>query len=387
MHPAPMPGSTRAQRLIDPCGRFLPALVYHDLRDRLRGDGQRAKARWGALERPDAPGKLVWVVAGSSRSSVRLAVEIARAIMARRLDLSITLTFETAHADLLHALGSSRRLAWGYAPADYAVCMQAVWRRLLPFGIVLAGVAPRPNLTRLSEACRHSMLVAPPAFAPGRYERIYPRHGSVFDGKHSAAPADFDVLLLPSCAPEHARASDLTAGRGAFLLHGADPQKAKRIFALFRGHLPDCLLLLSGSASRALAPYSSDTVKLSTWTGLPIAPEKLVLLDDSALLPAIMPGIWGAHFDEPDTDALWQALAAGAWVTATPASSIQAPGAQAAIGAIDEDNALIAAWSALDNDRLTRDGAAETSRRAFAAEHKLAHATMADMLDRVCAWH
>jgi len=386
MHHAPMAGSSRTQRLIDPCGRFLPALLYHDLRDRLRGEAQRAKARWGALERPDAPGKLVWVVAGSSRSSVRLAVEIARAIMARRLDLSITLTVETAYSDLLHSLGSSRRLAWSYAPADYALSMQAVWRRLLPFGIVLAGAPPRPNLTRLSEACRHSMLVAAPVFAPGRYERIYPRHGAVFDDKHSAAPADFDVLLLPSAAAEHARAADLTAGRGAFLLHGADPQQAKRIFALFRGHLPDCLLLLSGAASRALAPHASETVKLSTWTGLPIAPDKLVLVDDPALLPAIMPGIWGAHFDAPDTDTIWQALAAGARVTAKSGWSMQAPSAQSAIGAIDEQNALIAAWSTLDSNQLTREAAAATSRRAFAAEQKLAHAAVTDMLDRVCAW-
>lgn len=267
-----------------------------------------------------------------------------------------------------------------------ALAMQAVWRRLLPFGIVLAGVAPRPNLTRFSEACRHSMLVAPPVFAPGRYERIYPRHGVVFDDRHSAPPADFDVLLLPSGA-EHARASDLTAGRGAFLLHGADPQKAKRIFALFRGHLPDCLLLLSGPASRALAPYSSETVKLSTWTGLPIAPEKLVLMDDPAMLAAIMPGIWGAHFDEPETDAIWQALAAGARVTAKSGESIQAPSAQPAIGAIDEDNALIAAWSTLENNQPTREAAAETSRAAFAAEHRQARATVTEMLDRVCAWY
>ena len=55
----------RMPALTDPCGRFLPALVVHDLRDRLRGRAHRANARWGRLRRPHASGRLVWIVSGA----------------------------------------------------------------------------------------------------------------------------------------------------------------------------------------------------------------------------------------------------------------------------------------------------------------------------------
>jgi hypothetical protein len=56
--------------LTDPCGRFLPALIVHDLHDRLYGRSRRANARWGRLERPDAQRRLLWIVSGAE-----LAVE------------------------------------------------------------------------------------------------------------------------------------------------------------------------------------------------------------------------------------------------------------------------------------------------------------------------
>src|SRR5690606_5305095 len=128
-------------------------------------------------------------------ASVRLGVELTRALVARRLDISALFTYEAEHADLLAPLARSPRIASGYGPADYVGSMHAVWRRLLPFGIVLAGVAPRPNLLALCETSRHALLVAPPVPAGGRFERIYPTHDAPVPGRWSAPQADFDVLL------------------------------------------------------------------------------------------------------------------------------------------------------------------------------------------------
>jgi hypothetical protein len=374
--------------LTDPWGKFLPALVYHDLSDRLRGQTRRASARWGAIDRPKSPGKLVWVVAGSTRTSVRLAVETARAILARRLDLSIVLTFEAEYPDLLASVGTSARIAFGYAPADYAGSMNAVWRRLLPFAVVLTGVTPRQNLLRLCEACRHTVLIAPPELVRGRFERIYPTHGAAYEGSNTARAADLDVLLLPQPAgSDFGRIADATAGRGLFQWHGADPQVVKRLFALFRGHLPEDVMLVSGPVVRSLIPCSGEVLPLSTWPGTPIGPEQLVLVDDPAWLLAGAADAWAAHFSTPAADAIWQALAAGACVSAEESVLPISPNARAATRRIEDENLLISTWSALSQDRAYRQSVVETSRRAYATEHELAHTAVTELLDRVCSWH
>jgi hypothetical protein len=376
-----------ARRLTDPCGKFLPALVYHDLRDRLRGHGERANARWGGIDRPNAPGKLVWVAAGASRDSVRLGVEFARAILARRLDVSLTLTFEQEHPELLAPLATSNRIAWAYAPADYAASMNAVWRRLLPFAIVLAGIAPRPNMRRLCESCRHALLIAPPASISGRYERIYPAHGTVHAGANVAPPADLDVLLVPGrSGSDIGRLVEASPGRGLYLWHGEDVAAAKRLYALFRGHLPEEIMLVSGPACAGLADYVAETLRLSTWNGEPLIPDKLVLVDDPTLLPATAADLRAAHFELPALDTAWQALAAGAVVSAREGARLGAPNARAVLRSAADENALVADWARLAADDALRVAAASASSAAYAAERDLAYATVTELLDRVCAW-
>lgn len=372
--------------LLDPWGRFLPTLLFHDLRDRLAGRRQRARARWGAIERPDAPGKLLWIACGTSRESVRLAVELTRAIAARRRDLSLTLTFETEYPDLLASIESNPRIAWSYAPADYVGSMQAVWRRLLPFGIILCGVNPRPNLIRLSGACRHALLVSPPGFAVGRYERIYPGHRATFEGRNVAPAADLDVLMLQPASTDDARLSGMLAARTAYLWHGSDAAKAKRIFALFRGRLPHSVMLASGPVVDALRRHATETVTLSDWPGQPVPPDRLLLLDSPDAFAGLGPGPTAAHFDAPARRLLWQALAAGAQVSAAAADWIDAPNARAVTGIVDDENALIDAWRGLDASPEARTNALARSRSAFADECTLARNAADELLGRVGTW-
>jgi len=385
------PGTDRgevARQLTDPCGKFLPALVYHDLRDRLRGHRQRARARWGAVHRPNAPGKLVWIAAGESVDSVRLGVELARAVHARRLDVSIMLTFEQHYPELLLPLGGSNRIAFDYAPADYAGCMHSVWRRLLPFAVILAGTSPRQNMIRLCQACRHAILVAPPASVSGRYERIYPAHATAHEGANIAPAADLRVLMLPMrTGSDIGRLADASAGRGLFLWHGRDVRVAKRLFALFRGHLANAIMLVSGPICDELASESpQQTLRLSTSGDAPLVPEKLVLVDDPALLSVVAADVWAAHWTCEEPDALWQALSAGARVTAPPDVLPYAPNARAVIGCPVDENALILDWLQLSQDDARRGNAIAVSQRAYAAERDLAFSTVSELLDRVCAW-
>lgn len=371
---------------LDPCGAFLPALIAHDVLDRLRGERKRARARWGKVERPAATGKLLWVVAGATRQSVRLGVELARAILARRRDLSIALTFECEYPELLGAVESEPRIACGYAPADYAGAMHAVWHHLLPFGVILAGVIPRPNLIRLSEACRHALLVSPPGFAPGRYERIYPGHRQIYEGRNVAPASDLEVLMLPSAIQDDAGLGGIAAGRTVCLWHGSDADAAKRIYALFRGHLPHAILLASGPATATLARHTSETIRLSAWAEQPVPPDKLVLLDDPAALAALMPNMIGAHFDLHDKDLMWLALAAGACVSVATVEGIDAPGARSELRQIGDENTLIDYWRSFDADPRLRVQAAASARQAFAAELSAAQHAIGELLARVSAW-
>ena len=374
--------------LTDPCGKFLPALVYHDLRDRLQGHRQRARARWGAIHRPSSPGKLVWIAAGESRDSVRLAVELARALLARRLDISVTLTFERSYPDLLTALGASNRVACDFAPADYAGCMHSVWRRLLPFAVILAGVAPRSNMVRLCQACRHAMLVAPPESVSGRYERIYPAHGTRHEGANIAPAADLGVLMLPSRAgSEIGRLADQAAGRGLYLWHGDDVAAAKRLFALFRGHLPNDIMLASGPVCDSLAAaYPDETLRLGTWADSPLIPEKLVLVDDPQWLTTVAADAHAAHWALPQFEPLWQALAAGARVSCEPAALPESPNARSVIERHGDENELIYDWLQLSRNCAWREAMNAASRDAYAAERDLAYNTVSELLDRMCAW-
>jgi hypothetical protein len=373
--------------LTDPCGRFLPALIVHDLRDRLHGRSRRANARWGRLERPDAQRRLLWIVSGAERASVRLGVELTRALVARRLDASALFTYEVEYPDLLAPLARSPRTGWGYGPSDYIGAVQAVWRRLVPFGIVVAGMAPRPNLSALCEANRHALLVAPPLPVSGRFERIYPSHAAPCTGGHCAPQSDFDVLLnTPEEDADSPRALIGAAARRLWWWHGADAAAARRMFALFRGHLPDDVLIVSGEACAALALETQGVMPLSAWERVPAAPGTLVLADEPGWLKALAPHLSAIHLATDHADSLWQALAGGSIVSAPTAATLASPGIAAAVVRADDENDLIAAWMRLGADAGLRERTVHAARLAYNAENRLAVANATELIERVCRW-
>jgi hypothetical protein len=341
------------------------------------------------LNRPNGTGKLIWIVSGSTHHSVRLGVELARAIVARRLDVSVTLTFETDYPDLTAPLERVQRIGWGYGPADYVGSMNAVWRRLLPFGIILAGVMPRRNLLRVAEATRHALLVAPPEGVAGRFERIYPDHAAPSVGANCAPAADLDTLLTQADV-EPNFASLVNAGAADQQLwwwHGVDVLVAKRLFALFRGHLPKDVLFVSGSAVAGFTRESGPVIRMSTWERTPISAGSLVLVDDPQWIAALAASASGAHFDEPQPDWLWQALAGGASVSTPGRVDVPSPNALAAVSLAEDENEVIQAWSKLRADPTQARIASDSSRRAFWSERRTAQDVVAELLDRVLRWN
>jgi hypothetical protein len=373
--------------LIDPCGRFLPALFVHDLRDRLQGQSRRANARWGRLQRPDSQRRLLWIVSGASRESVRLGVELTRALVARRLDACAFLTYETEYPELLAPLERSPRTASGYGPSDYIGAIQAVWRRLAPLGIVVAGVAPRPNMLALCQASPHALLVAPPRPVQGRFERIYPSHAMPCAGSPCAAPADLGVLLnAPAEDADSARTLLGAAARRLWWWHGDDAAAAKRLFALFRGHLQHDVLIVSGPACTALAMESDALLRLSAWERVPAAPGTLVLADEPGWLQALASHVCAIHFAVEDADAIWPALAGAAAVSVSPPVRAASPQLASAVVSAGDENDVIQNWVRLGSDAEAREHRAQASRRAYATESRLAAGNAAELIERVCRW-
>jgi hypothetical protein len=373
--------------LTDPYGNFLPSLLYHDVRDRLGGRRASANARWGWLSRPAQAGKLIWICAGASRNSVRLGVELARAIVARRLDVMVTLTFEAEHPDLLEPLARAVRINWGYGPADYVGSINALWRRLMPFALVIAGVTPRRNLLNVAAHARHALLVAPPRAVTGRFERIYPTHAAPCPSANSAPATDLDTLLTQAqVEPTFAAAVNGGRERKLWWWHGADAAQALRFVALFRGHLPGDLLFLSGPICSVLQDAPGKMERLSSWDRTPITQDALVLADEARWLPALGACAMGVHFATPDPDALWQALAGGAFVSTAGSVDVASPQLASSTGLFDDDTDVALSWAALRADPIKARIAADASRRAFWAERRLAQDVIGELLERVLKW-
>jgi hypothetical protein len=252
---------------------------------------------------------------------------------------------------------------------------------------VVAGVAPRPNLLALCEASRHALLVAAPRPVSGRFERIYPSHAAPCGGGPCAPQADFDLLLnAPAEDADAARALLGAAARRLWWWHGADARAAKRLFALFRGHLPHDVLIVSGAACAALALESEAVVRLSAWERVPATPGTLVVADEPGWLEALAPSLSAIHLAAEDSDCLWQALAGGSIVTVPAQSRIASPHLAAAVLRAADENELIATWKRLGAEPQWREAASRASRQAYAVENRLAATNAAELIERVCRW-
>jgi len=305
--------------LLDPCGRFLPALLLHDLKDRLQGRRERANARWGRIHRPQTPGRLVWVASGRTRASVRLGAELTRALVASRDDIAALFTYEAQYPELLAPLAAAPRTRFDFGPADYIGAVHAMRHRLLPLGIVVAGMTPRPNLRTLCEASAHALLVAPPSAVDARVERIYPAPAAPSAGERCAPVADFDALLHAPVQPAPVAAP----ARWLWWWHGSDPAAARRLAALFRGHLPQYRLGIAGPAAAVLGRQAEATRPWrESGARLPEAAKPIVAEEPGWTVEAAAYS-FGVHFATADPDALWQA-AANRWaVSAATTAAIE----------------------------------------------------------------
>lgn len=375
----------------DPFGSFLPALWYWGLRDRLEGRAGRANARWGWLKPPEARGKVIWIVCGGERRSVRLGAELARAIRHKRLDVRLVLTLEQEYPELTAPLSGLEKTGWGHGPCDHPRAVRRAWERLNPFGIIFAGTCPRPYFAKACAGLSHALVIAA-ACKPERLERHYPAtRAQAEQCRHldQAPVADLITLVTPAQVDPNFKTL-VTGGseRHLWWWHGNDRRRIAPLITEFRHAFPQDILFVSGPVlSGDGHPPFAETMRISQWNRRPMAPAAAVLVDDPKWLPALAAACTAAHVVARDTDILWQALAGGAAISCENTNWLPKPPLASTASLVKGDQDLLQRWREYrDNPILARERG-DAARRAFWEERRLAAEVSEELLQRVFEWN
>jgi hypothetical protein len=402
-------------------GSRLLDLWRADLRDRLRGARARANARWGFLRPPPGRGRLVWVMADSSRASVRLAVDVLRALREKRLDLRLVLTFEHEYPELLERTGGLERCAVGYGPADVPAAVRRALESLEPIGVVFVR-RPVPAGLAAALAARAVHAVAlnapPPAFGGKdsrptacRLEAVYPSNqaeargwGRVIGVEFIALAADF--LSLLAAAQVEPRFHRLVSGtarepRPLWWVQGLDAVQAAAWVTAWRASplaRQGVLCLGPGenedAGQAAWAAVGAD-VRLSRWPRTPLSAGSIVLVDEDRWWPALAAAASGIHLgSHAGVTALWQALAGGAPVSVADRDSylaLEGNGAaqsevSSALHLIADPIEVLTHWREYADDVPQARRAGDRVRRLLWQVRRRAQVLSADFLERVYDW-
>ena len=357
----------------DPFGSNRLGLWLADRLDRKKNQIARIAARWGWLKPMGERGKVVWVMAGAKKNSVRLAVELVRAIRQKRLDIRIILTFEHEYPDLLNLLDDCDKTGWGFAPCDHPRALSRAMQRLSPFGMILVDTEARPQLSKLLARHEHVLLVNPPHAVNFNCEHIYN------DPTQTAASgADMQVILVQAQIDPNFR-SLINHGKERHLwwLHGA----AASVSAIFAQQLfefdRDAVLFISGASPAAAY------LAISQWDRSPVSDGTIIWVDDEKWLPAISAAVTATHFVKIDSVILWQAMAGGAAISCATAQELPRMTLSAAITTSSNPFEI---WRTYRTNAILARQQGDGARRLFWQERRLAETESQALVTRVFEW-
>lgn len=368
----------------DAFGSFLPTLLYADWQDRRRGDEARIAARWGYLKRPADRGKLIWLQCGSNDDSIALGGELTAAIRDRRHDVQLVLTVERAAPLLETRLQGLARTAWGYAPSDRPAALARTFSRLEPFALIFCGVAPRPNMAKMSAQVKHVLAVAPPTCATlPAIERVYPAsdaQASACQRHAQAERADLQTIMVEAQVdPNFITLVNGPHSRHLWWLHSADARRAAEFVRQFRQRFADDVLFISGAWPEAAAP-------ISRWDRSVLPAGSIIALDEDKWLPAIAASVSATQLESPLACVLWQAMAGGAAVTHDGGCALPSGELTSVLGEARTPAAVLDAWQSFRNDPILQRKHADAARRAFWDERRRAARVNEELLARVFEW-
>jgi hypothetical protein len=385
MSPTPNPGY----------GSGALALRWANLGDRLHGRHGRANARLGYLRKPlGGEGKVLWIKAGHTPRSVRLAAELLGAIRGHRLDLRIALTFEEDYPELLERrLAGMQRIGLGYGPADRDACTRRTLNRLEPLGVIcvdgpghraVARAAAQRGLHLLAYGCE-PLSVAVEAAYPHTAEQAaaWAETGS----SDNLAPAADPLSLLAEAQADVTLKTLATGGRELEIYAWMDTgeglraaAEAWRASALAEQGL---LFLLPIEAASATVP---GALAVSAWRRTPLEPGGLVLVDDSRWRAAVGSAAQALHVAVPERAALWESMAGGPALTASPSALAAVPWLSELARGGERTEEVFSAWSGWREDGLGARRAGDGVRNRVWAERRAARGVLDELLQRVFEW-
>lgn len=361
----------------DPFGSNRLGLWLADRHDRKNKQISRIAARWGWLKPMGDRGKVVWVIAGGSEDSVRLAVELVRAIREKRLDIRLVLTFEHEYTDMLTLLDDCDKTGWGYAPCDHPRALARVMQRFDPFGIIVVGTQPRPNLSKLLDQRQHVLVVNPPQTVTFHCERIY-NGASLSDTDNITEMADMRAILAQAqIDPNFKSLVNHGAERHLWWLHGATAESSTATARQLFAHAPEDVLFVSGERPTA------EHMQISLWDRSPITDSRIVWVDNEKWLPAISAAVTATHLAQIHPVTLWQAMAGGAAISCSDHNALPKTELHAAITACADPLAI---WQAYRANAIQARQQGDIARRLFWKERRLAETMSQELVERVFEW-
>ncbi|WP_076755208.1 glycosyltransferase N-terminal domain-containing protein [Ectothiorhodosinus mongolicus] len=365
----------------DAYGQAVWPVLKANLLDRLQGQSHRARARMGRISAPGQKGRVVWLKAGATPTSVRLAAELTGALREKRLDIQLVMTFEQEYArEIAPRVQGLRRFGLGYGPCDQPAVVQRVLDRLKPLGVILVDTVQGPELLR------QSALGGIPVIA------------------YNTPPLGFEVTTAcPRDAAQHASWQE--SGQAQQLLSAADPttlwveshtQATLRSMlpahtAVFWWHGPqshwpmfhrswqasslsdDSVLFvsLSGRGEWALDETVAQSFEhgLQRWDRHSFAKGQIIHMDHARWLPAVVSAAWAAHLIHPGQALMWQALAGSL-----------------ALSDESTPEAVLADWQESVQAPMQRQQRADANRRRFWEERRHAREVVDVVLQQVFDW-
>ena len=381
-----------AGRLSDSYGSFLPALWVQGWHDRRRGNAARARARWGYVRPPDAQGKVVWIVCGGMQPSVRLGVALLQSIRHKRLDIRLVLTLEESFDALLEPLQELKKTGWGYGPCDHPRAVKRVLQRLTPFGVIFAGVSPRPNLTQaLMQAVPHTLVVD--AAAPAheiKIELAYPAdeaQARSWQGQPQAPTVDLASMLTEAQVdPNFKTLVNNGIERHLWWLHCASAADLQLFVATFRVEFPRDVLFVSGHAVLLCGTGFDPALRISTWQRDVIADGSIVWVDESKWLPAVAAVASAVHFQDLPRELLWQAMAGGCAVSCQDTDMLPKAALAQSVAEFQDAATVVRHWRDYADNPILARSRGDSARRDFWQERRLAADVNQELLQRVFEW-
>ncbi len=381
-----------AYSIFDPYGSFLPSLWYHGLRERLHGNPSSANARWGGVRPPPTTGKVIWVLTGKSRESVRLGVELLGAIREKRLDVRLILTFEAEFPELLTKLEDLKKTGHGYGPCDHPYAVKRILKRFAPFGVIFAGITPRKNLMQALESCPHKLVVAAEApEEPVLFEQVYPAseyQSSSWKTLPQAPIVDFQALIAEAQVdPNFVSLVNDGEDRHLWWLHSDDIEFVSAFFDRFREQFPDAILFVSGMVAQSEQHAElSQSLIISNWQRTKIDSGTMVLVDERKWLPAIAAAVSAVHLQGVALSVLWQALAGGCAVSSENIAFLPKSDMAKSVSIIAGTEAVLHRWQEYSDNPILARGQSDLARKWFWQERRLAAEVNEALLQRIFEW-